>query len=107
MGAVVVTYTLWRQEKEGAPFPLGLPSIDPKKAGICGSLWGQLTLSCSWAHWLSRGPCVSQQAHFFVIFVFVFLLFWAAPVAYGSFQARGQIRVAAAGLHHSHSNAGS
>ena len=24
------------------------------------------------------------------------------PAAYGSFQARGQIRAAAAGLHHSH-----
>ena len=29
------------------------------------------------------------------------------PVAYGSFQARGQIRATAAGLHHSHSNMGS
>ena len=28
----------------------------------------------------------------------------ATPVAYGSSQARGQIRAAAAGLHHSHSN---
>ena len=28
-------------------------------------------------------------------------------VAYGSSQARGRIRDAAAGLHHSHSNAGS
>ena len=26
------------------------------------------------------------------------------PAAYGSFQARGQIRAAAAGLHHNHSN---
>jgi len=31
----------------------------------------------------------------------------ATPVAYGSSQARDWIRVAAAGLHHSHSNAGS
>ena len=29
------------------------------------------------------------------------------PAAYGSSQARGQIRAAAAGLHHSHSNTGS
>ena len=35
------------------------------------------------------------------------LLFRAAPVAYGSFQARGQIGASAAGLHHRHSNAGS
>ena len=34
-------------------------------------------------------------------------LFRATPVAYGSSQARGRIRAAVAGLHHSHSNAGS
>ena len=34
-------------------------------------------------------------------------LLTAAPVGYGSSQARGRIRVAAADLHHSHSNAGS
>ena len=39
---------------------------------------------------------------------FVFLLFLrATPKAYGSSQARDQIGVVAAGLHHSHSNAGS
>ena len=31
-----------------------------------------------------------------------FFFFWTTPVAYGSFQARGQIRAAAASLHHSH-----
>ena len=34
-------------------------------------------------------------------------LFRATPEAYGSFQARGRIGAATAGLHHSHSNAGS
>ena len=34
-------------------------------------------------------------------------LFRAAPVAYGSSQARGPIVTTAAGLHHSHSNTGS
>ena len=33
--------------------------------------------------------------------------FRAEPAAYGSFQARGRIGAAAAGLHHYHSNAGS
>ena len=33
------------------------------------------------------------------------LFFKASPAAYGASQARGQIRAAAAGLHHSHSNA--
>ena len=41
-------------------------------------------------------------------FVFVFVcLFRPAPMAYGSSQARGQIRAVADSLHHSHSNAGS
>ena len=35
-----------------------------------------------------------------------FFLFRAVPRAYGSSQARGQIGPTAAGLHHSHSNAG-
>ena len=44
----------------------------------------------------------------FRFFVFVFLFhFRAAPMAYGSSQAKGQIRARAAGLHYSHSNAGS
>ena len=33
-----------------------------------------------------------------------FFLLMAVPVAYGSSQARDQIRAAAAGLHHSHGN---
>ena len=36
-----------------------------------------------------------------------FFLFRATPTAYGRSQARGQIRAAAAGLYHSHSNTGS
>ena len=37
----------------------------------------------------------------------LFLLFRAALVAHGGSQARGRIGAIAAGLHHSHSNAGS
>ena len=40
-------------------------------------------------------------------FFFNFLLFGSTPEAYGSSQARGQTRAVAAGLHRSHSNAGS
>ena len=36
-----------------------------------------------------------------------FVVVRAAPVAYGGSQVRGQIRATVAGLHHSHSNAGS
>ena len=39
--------------------------------------------------------------------LFFFSAFWAAPAAYGSSQARGQIRATAASPHHSHSNTGS
>ena len=39
--------------------------------------------------------------------LFIYLLFTAAPVAYGGSQARGPMGAAATGLHHSHSNAGS
>ena len=39
--------------------------------------------------------------------LFFFGLFRATPVAYGSFQSRGQIRAVAASLYHHHSNAGS
>ena len=44
---------------------------------------------------------------FFKVFIYLFLIFRAAPVAYGGSQARGQIGVIAAGLRHSHSNTGS
>ena len=44
---------------------------------------------------------------FNLLLLLFFGLFRATPVAYGSSQARGGIRAAAAGLHHSHSNVGS
>ena len=43
----------------------------------------------------------------FELLHFSFCLFRATPSMYGNSQARGQIRAAAAGLHHSHSNSGS
>ena len=43
--------------------------------------------------------------HLRIDIYFLFVCFFrAAPVAYGSSQARGQIGAATAGLHHSHSN---
>ena len=44
---------------------------------------------------------------YFNKFFFVFCLFRATPVAYGVPQAKGLIRVVAAGLYHCHSNVGS
>ena len=43
----------------------------------------------------------------FLLFSFLFFLIRAAFVAYGSSQARSRIGAVAAGLRHSHSNAGS
>ena len=47
-----------------------------------------------------------MQLYFILLFIlfFNFFLFRATPSAYGSSQARGVIRVSAAGLCHSHSN---
>ena len=42
----------------------------------------------------------------FYFYLFIFIL-RATSAAYGSFQARGLVGAAAAGLHHSHSNMGS
>ena len=42
-----------------------------------------------------------------LLFILSFYLFKAAPMAYGSSQARDRIRAAAAGLCHSHINTGS
>ena len=42
----------------------------------------------------------------FLFFVF-FAISWATHTAYGCSQARGRVRAIAAGLHQSHSNAGS
>ena len=43
----------------------------------------------------------------FFFFFFFFFFFWSTPAACGSSQARGRIKATAAGLHYSHSNAGS
>ena len=51
------------------------------------------------------GKEISQVLLFF--FFLSFCLFRAAPVAYRGSQARGPIGATAAGLHHSHSHAGS
>ena len=44
---------------------------------------------------------------FDIFMIFFFGLFRAAPIAYGGSQARGPTGAVAAGLRHSHSNAGS
>ena len=51
--------------------------------------------------------CSKSQLYFMLLFFFAFFGGGGAPVAYGSYQARGQIGATAVGLHHSHSNLGS
>ena len=43
---------------------------------------------------------------FFIVVLFCFCLFRAAPTAHGSSQAKGKIGAVDTDLHHSHSNAG-
>ena len=55
---------------------------------------------------LSLGAGCQENQPWDYLFLY-FFLFMAAPVAYTSSQARDQLEVAAAGLQHSHSDAGS
>ena len=56
----------------------------------------------------TSGNSVSSDLKKNYLFIYLFiLLFKAAPALYGRSQARGPIRPVAAGLHRSHSNAGS
>ena len=47
-----------------------------------------------------------DKSTIFVLILFL-IFFRATPAAYGGSLARGRLGAAAAGLHHSHSNAGS
>ena len=48
-----------------------------------------------------------QSSDTMIFFSFFFFFFRAAPTAYGSSQAKGQIRAVVASLHHTHGNTGS
>ena len=56
---------------------------------------------------VKRDQRKSNFLFYFILFFCLFAISRAAPVAYGGSQARGLIGAVAAGLHHSHSNAGS
>ena len=100
---------------------LQLPAYTTTTATRDPSRVGNLHHS-SWQHWtlnpLSRDRThvlmdisqvrqpLSHDRNSMCLGFFFFLLYRAAPAAYGSSQAGGQIGVAAAGLHHSHSHTG-
>ena len=72
--------------------------------GICKFPgWGSNQASI--AHFMSVRIIHVVILVYFFFFVFFFFPPRAAPAAYESSQARGQIGATAAGLHHSHSNA--
>ena len=86
----------------------------PRKSGGCGThcpSWLVSTYILSFIFILlfrieSLNAAHTQQEGIIYLFIYLFSLFRAALTAYGGSQARGLIG-AAAGLHHSHSNAGS
>ena len=57
---------------------------------------------CKKSGWVVQPPCLADR-----FYLFIFLFFRAAPMAYGGSQARVPIGAIAASLRHSHSNAGS
>ena len=72
-----------------------IESLGLNRCGLLPLEWfGNEILLCS----------TGNYGHFVVVVVCPLR---ATPTAYGCSQARGEIRVAAAGLHHSHSNSGS
>ena len=79
------------------PSSLKIPLLPVQRypIDIVGSL---STLSCRW-------PEAASPSLPFNIFSFFLFFFKAAPAAYGSYQVKGRIGAAVAGLCHSHSNA--
>ena len=63
---------------------------------------GSLYLLTSFTHVVPLSPALTTKILFSISMnCFIFLLFIAAPMAYGTSQSRGQIGAAAVGLHHS------
>ena len=86
---------------------LGASSQGPSPDGACLTHYPPLSCSVGFATWHSLLSVSFKQnlssLGADVCFILHFIFSRAAPAAYGSSQARGWIRAAAAGLHHSHS----
>ena len=66
-----------------------------------------IPISLNMKQW-TWNPCkLPWRFYFFFTWAFFFFFFRTTPMAYGGSQARGRIIAVAAGLCHSHSNAGS
>ena len=71
----------------------------------CFRFWWIFPELVLWIPWFSRKPlfvCMYVCVYLFIVSLSLFKR--AAPMAYGSSQTRGQIRAAAAGHSHNHSN---
>ena len=83
---------------------LGIYVLDP--AGRGGGAGALIPASVGdWEPFWPRTQLI--QLGWITLYLWILIFSRAAPVAYGSFQARGQSGAAAAGLHHSHCKAGS
>ena len=82
--------------------------IDPRRVHYCWATVGTLQVTNFEKdylyHMFIHSSTYLPMYYLFFPFFFLSFFFMAAPMAYRSFQARGQIRAAAAGLHRSHSN---
>ena len=97
------------EEYDPLSYRYAAPGMAPLLYLFTDSTWPGLPLRC-----LSTAPPQPQHPPISIYIYSLlnkccnfFFLFRAVPVAYGNSQATGPIRAAAAGLQHSHSNAGS
>ena len=72
---------------------------------VPSTAWGKKACIVKRSITSAQNICFQVKRFFLLLFFGLFVIFRAAPMAYGSSQARGLIRATAAGLHHSHSNA--
>ena len=85
--------------------------VDKKGLMVFGwKIWskvGRLHKEQTWKQKVGNLQFCFDRARFLFCFVLFFVFSRASRMAYGGSQARGRIRAIAAGLHHSHSIAGS
>ena len=98
----------WRPEvrgdRTGLPWGVCLESCQGQGLGVGEGFPQPSSDSWSSGEWALTIPTCARRLY--LSFKSIYLLFRAAPAAYGS-SHRGPIGAAAAGLHHSHSHAGS